>query len=96
MDTYDISYSQNGISGATASLKSYNNENKEYKEELVNYVLSTLTENWNTEGGKAVIQELRTFLDTKFQDYIDYTDGRINVIDTVVLDHVNAIERTGM
>ena len=85
-----LDFSIDGVKKAIEEMRESNSQNKSNKEAFLEYIDSKLAPEWNTKEGQVAVEELRAFVNGKFQDYITYLDGKIDALDTVV---VPALER---
>ena len=85
-----LDFSIDGVKRAIEEMRESNSQNEKNKEAFLDYVRTKLAPEWNTEQGKEIIAELENFANSKFQEYIDYLNGKISDLDNVV---VPALER---
>ena len=85
-----LDFSIDGVKRSIEEMRESNSLNEKNKEALLDYVRTKLAPEWNTVQGKEAVAELENFANTKFQEYIDYLNGKINDLDNVV---VPALER---
>lgn len=85
-----LDFSIDGVKRSIEEMRESNSQNEKNKEAFLDYIRTKLAPEWNTVQGKEAVAELETFANTKFQEYIDYLNGKINDLDNVV---VPALER---
>lgn len=90
MDRLDFSI--DGVRKTIEELILNNQKNEKNKAAFVEYIDSSLAPEWNTKEGKIAVEELKKFANTEYQDYIQYLEGRINVLENTVvpaLENIN-------
>lgn len=85
-----LDFSIEGVKRAIEEMRESNSQNKKNREAFLDYVRTKLAPEWNTVQGKEVITQLEDFANTKFLEYIDYINEKIDDLDNVV---VPALER---
>lgn len=85
-----LDFSIDGVKRSIEEMRESNAQNKTNKEDFLGYIDSKLSPEWNTKEGQVAVNELRDFVNTKFQDYITYLDAKVDALETVV---VPALER---
>ncbi len=84
-----LDFSIEGVRSSVESLRASNEQNRKNKQAFIDYIDSKLAPEWNTVEGRIAVQDLKNFVNTQFQDYIDYLNNRI---DAVEFDVVPALE----
>ena len=84
-----LDFSIEGVRSSVENLRASNEQNQKNKQAFIDYIDSKLAPEWNTVEGRVAVQELKNFVNTQFQDYIDYLNNRI---DAVEYDVVPALE----
>ena len=77
------------IEGVRKSVENLRSGNEQNQKKFIDYIDSKLAPEWNTTNGVEAVAELRNFVNTQFQEYIDYLNNRI---DAVEYDVVPALE----
>lgn len=85
-----LEYDIGGVIDTIAEMREIQRHNKENKAAFLEHIDSKLVLEWNTTNGQEAIAELKDFVNVRFQEYIDYLDERINVLEEVI---VPALER---
>ena len=80
-----LEFGIDGVKKTVEVMKSDNANNRKNKEEFLSYIDSNLVPEWNTFGGVEAVAELKEFVNGKYQDYINYLDDKIVVLEEVVI-----------
>lgn len=81
----ELEYSIDGVKKIAMEMRENNGINKENKEKFLEYIETNLAPEWNTTQGVVAVEELRTFVNTSFQEYIDFLDSKIDLIEEIVI-----------
>ena len=85
-----LDFSIDGVKRAVEEMRESNSQNTRNKEAFLEYIDSRLAPEWNTKEGQVAVAELKNFVNTKFQDYITYLNGKIDALENIVIP---ALER---
>lgn len=80
-----LDFSIEGVKRAVENMRTGNATNEKNKQAFLEYIDGELAPEWNTVQGQQAINELKSFVNTKFQDYIDYLNGKIDAIEYEVI-----------
>ena len=89
----NLNFSIEGVSRSVSNLRDQNEQNKQNKEKFLDYIESSLVPVWTTDQGKVAINELKTFVEEKFTDYIQYLDRRIDALEFEVVPRLKKINQ---
>lgn len=76
-----VDYSIEGVKKSVESMRESNAQNKKNKQAFLEYIDGNLAVEWNTKEGQVAVNELRNFVNGRFQEYVDYLDSKIDVVD---------------
>ena len=80
-----LDFSIDGVKKSVEEMRANNELNKKNKQSFLEYIDSSLKPEWNTTEGKIAVEELITFVNGQFSDYINYLDQRIDTLDNNVI-----------
>ena len=80
-----LEFSIDGVRASIENMRQSNEMNKQNKHAYLDYVSNELAPAWNTANGQASVEELKSFANTKFDEYIRYLDRKIDDVENVVL-----------
>ena len=80
-----LDFSISGVEKSIEYLREENSLNQKNQEKCLDYINNTLAPQWTTNGGTEALDELRTFVQTRFQEYVDYLNGRIDVLENDIV-----------
>lgn len=87
-----LSFDIQGIRASIENLKDLNAINSKNKEDFLNYISNDLAPTWTTKEGVVAVEELREFVNIKFEEYIRYLNSKINSLENVVVPALNSID----
>lgn len=87
----ELKFNIGKLAAGTGAILEQNAMNVIRKKEFLKYIDDVLSKAWNTEHGQQAIQELRSFVENQFQDYIDYLNERVQKFENtaVLLNRIN-------
>jgi len=88
-----LDFSIEGVKRSVENLRAGNEQNQKNKTAFIEYIDNKLTPEWNTVEGKVAVQELKNFVNTQFQEYIDYLNNRIDAVEYDVIPALENINR---
>ena len=80
-----LDFSIDGVRRSADSMRTNNELNAKNKQAFLEYIDSDLAPEWNTKEGQVAVEELRAFVNGRFQEYIDYLNAKIDVIENTVI-----------
>lgn len=80
-----LDFSIDGVRKAVDEMRTNNEANRRNKQAFLEYIDGNLAPEWNTKEGQVAVGELRGFVNGRFQEYIDYLNSKIDVIDNTVI-----------
>lgn len=87
-----LTFSIEGVKRTAAEMRENNAINAKNKESFLSFIDAKLVPEWNTQQGKVAIDELKKFVNGRFQEYVDYLDEKINVLEDVVIPALERID----
>ena len=84
-----LDFSIDGVKRSVENLRAGNIQNQKNKQAFLDYIDNQLAPEWNTVEGRKAVAELKGFVNSQFQEYIDYLNEKI---DAVEYDVVPALE----
>ena len=88
-----LDFSIEGVRHSVENLRAGNELNQKNKAAFIEYIDSKLAPEWNTVEGRVAVQELKNFVNTQFQEYIDYLNKRIDAVEYDVVPALENINR---
>ena len=88
-----LDFSIDGVRQSVENLRAGNVQNQKNKQAFLDYIDTKLAPEWNTVEGRVAVQELRNFVNTQFQNYIDYLNNRIDAVEYDVVPTLENINR---
>ena len=88
-----LDFSIDGVRQSVENLRAGNVQNQKNKQAFLDYIDTKLAPEWNTVEGRVAVQELRNFVNTQFQNYIDYLNNRIDAVEYDVVPALENINR---
>ena len=80
-----LDFSIEGVKNSVEAMRESNEQNVRNKQNFIEYIDANLALEWNTKEGQVAVNELRNFANGRYQEYIDYLNRRINVIEDDVI-----------
>ena len=80
-----LDFSIDGVRRSVETMRENNELNRKNKQAFLEYINSDLAPEWNTKEGQVAVEELRGFVNGRFQEYIDYLNAKIDVIENTVI-----------
>ena len=88
-----LDFSIEGVRKSVENLRAGNEQNQKNKTAFIEYIDSKLAPEWNTTNGVEAVADLRNFVNTQFQEYIDYLNNRIDAVEYDVVPALENINR---
>ena len=63
-----LDFSIDGVRSSVESMRADNESNKRNKQAFLEYISSNLAPEWNTKEGQVAVEELRGFVNGRFQE----------------------------
>lgn len=86
-----LDFSIEGVKKSVENMKVANNENVKIKEAFLDKINNTIANEWTTASGQVAVDELRNFVNVKYQEYINFINTKIGSIENVVIPALNNI-----
>ena len=86
-----LDFSIDGVGKSVENLRLANDQNQKNKNAFIEYIDNNLAPEWNTAEGRVAVAELKNFVNTQFQEYIDYLTRRIDAVEFDVLPALHNI-----
>ena len=80
-----LDFSIEGVKKSVENMRTGNATNEKNKQAFLEYIDGELAPEWNTVQGQQAVNELKNFVNTRFQEYIDYLNGKIDAIEYEVI-----------
>ena len=86
-----LDFSIEGVKKAVENMRTANEQNQKNKTSFIEYIDGQLAPEWNTKEGIVAVEELKKFVNTQFQEYIDYLNNKIDAVEYGVIPALEKI-----